>query len=172
MGNIHSRTLLERAQRDFPAVFSGRPKPLAIGIFWPINAVWTDVSKSNLGRFLNAFCKSRGYLEAVAAGGPRYYLDGSVDGEVSGEEQTDAQRRLEARHERNLADFKATCERHRRWRQERTQARKAATKTSDAPVEKAAPVSRRPILCLPAAGKSNRQTREIQVVIRHRSCIA
>src|SRR5271157_1787690 len=116
--------LLDRAKRKFPAVFAGkRPVPLARGIDAVLAAAWPDLSKTRIGRFLSRYCGSRPYKLAIAAGGPRHYLDGSADGEVSEAEQEHARKQLAARQARNLEAFEATLD---RLKQERKARREAA----------------------------------------------
>ena len=105
------KALLDRAATDFPAVFGGkRPVPLAVGTFDVLTVAWPDVSRSRL------------YLIALTQGGPRFYLDGSVDGEVTEVDQGGAKQRLEVRQTRELEAFQATLDRLKRERRERLEA--------------------------------------------------
>jgi len=116
------RELLARAAADFPAAFGGKPVPLAIGISCILVDAWPDVPRWRVKRWLSDHCASRSYLLAVAAGGPRYYVDGSIDGEVTPDQQEHARQLLEARQQRNLAQFQATLGRLKLERRQRCEA--------------------------------------------------
>jgi sRNA-binding protein len=66
-------------------------RPLQLGIDLPAR----DASDKQSRRALALHCVSQRYLEAVAPGGPRYALDGSVCGEVSRLQREAAKARLE-----------------------------------------------------------------------------
>ena len=179
--------LLDRAKHEFPAVL---PAPLANGIFHALTVAWPHLSKTRIGRFLSRYCGSRPYKLAIAAGGPRHYLDGSADGEVTPEQQESARAQLAARQARNLAAFQANSEGHRQRRRECLEAafrkglaeatakeekppapspapRGAASAGTEAPLEPQR--SARPVLELRSeVHGQNRQTREVQVVSRRK----
>jgi ProP effector len=92
--------LLNRAHSDFPAVFMGRGKPLAIGTDKALFAAWPDMAKKVIRKFPACYCGHPNYLRALAAGGPRYRLDGIEEGEVSVDHQAHAVERLAALEER------------------------------------------------------------------------
>ena len=99
-------TLLQRAHADFPGAFPGKGEPalpLAFGVDKTLRTAWPDMTRSSTRRFLGCYCGSPTYLKALAAGGPRYHLDGSTEGEVSAVEQADAVRRLAALKKRKEA---------------------------------------------------------------------
>ena len=94
------KSLVQRAHAEFPSAFpdKGEPaRPLAFCVREALRTAWPD---QPVVKFLRCYCGGPGYLKAIAAGGPRYKLDGSVEGEVSSAEQADAARRLEALKQR------------------------------------------------------------------------
>ena len=96
-------SLLQRAHADFPAAFPGKGEPalpLAFGVDKALAAAWPDMTRSSVRRFLGCYCGSPTYLRALAAGGPRYNLDGSTEGEVSGADRANAIERLAALKQR------------------------------------------------------------------------
>ena len=102
--------LLQRAHADLPGAFTGKGEPalpLAIHTDKALSAAWPDMSKSSVLKFLRCHFGSPSYLKALAAGGPRYDLDGSVIGEVSATDRADAIRRLEALKQRRMELAKA-----------------------------------------------------------------
>lgn len=117
------KSLLARAVAEFPGCFSERqPKPLAVGIGEVLSLVWRpDVPAKHVSRFLGFYTGRRSYRLAVAAGGPRFYLDGSVDGEVTPADRERARERLAEDEVRAAAQFDAAALAF----QERRQARKA-----------------------------------------------
>lgn len=60
-----------------------QPKPLAIGIATVIEQTIPDLAPARLQVFMRWWCSRTNYLEAIAAGGVRFALDGSEAGEVS-----------------------------------------------------------------------------------------
>jgi sRNA-binding protein len=75
----------------FPALFDcAAPVPLAIGIAPP-----PTVPLTRWHRFVRVWVGKRRYLQALARGGSRFNLDGTVAGEVSEAHQAYASRRLE-----------------------------------------------------------------------------
>jgi sRNA-binding protein len=176
--------LLDRAKHEFSAVFAGRrPVPLAVGLDAVLAVAWPDLSKTRISRFLSCYCGSRPYKLAIAAGGPRHYLDGSADGEVSEAEQESARAWLAARQARNLEAFQATLD---RLKQERKARREAAFKKGLAdeaakeerrPAPSPAPLGAafaqpiaRPVLKLRRleVNGPDRKVREVQVVTRRK----
>jgi sRNA-binding protein len=175
------KALLERAKHEFPVVFK-KPVPLVRGAHHLLLAIWPDLSKRAIRRFLERYCASRPYLLAIAAGGPRYYLDGSPDGDVTAEEQDSARAWLEARQAKNLAAFRATLDRLKQERKARQEAAfkkgladEAATEErppAPSPAPPAAVPSRpsRPVLRMSTVQVrgENRQAREVQVVTKRK----
>jgi len=155
------KELRTRAAADFPAVFGGEPVPLAIGVDHVIRMAWPDIGRCRIKLFLTNWCRSRAYLQAMAAGGPRYYLDGSTDGEITEDQQDHARQLLEARQQRNLAQYEATLERLKRERRERLEAQYdkgiAAHRAGEAPEAPAAPPA--PPVIVPAASEAPRPAR-------------
>ena len=96
-------SLLQRAHRDFPGAFPKPALPLAFAVREALAAAWPDTSKSSVIKFLKCYHGSPSYLKAIAAGGPRYKLDGAMDGEVSGADQANAIERLAALKQRKEA---------------------------------------------------------------------
>jgi ProP effector len=75
-----------------PDVFDiERPKPLAIGIDRELIAF--GMEQEAIGDALRWWTKRPGYFRALAAGGPRYALDGSEAGVVSDEDSSSAGKR-------------------------------------------------------------------------------
>jgi sRNA-binding protein len=173
--------LLARAINDFPAAFKGKPRPLVRGARHLLVAAWPDQSQTAIRKFIGLYCASRLYLLAVAAGGPRYYFDGSPDGDVTAEEQQIARDRLDARQARNLATYTANLELHQQRRRERQEAAFAdeAAREERPPAPPPAPPSAvsveaprpaRPTLRLNTVQVrgANRQAREVQVVTKRK----
>jgi sRNA-binding protein len=77
----------------FAAEASGPHRPLKIGIY-------ADLRKRGLKAavvgVLGVYTRRPAYLKALAAGGPRYDLDGNPCGEVTADQMTDAQAKIEA----------------------------------------------------------------------------
>ena len=178
------KELRARAAADFPAAFGGEPVPLAIGVDHVLKMTWPDIGRCRVKLFLTNWCRSRAYLQAIAAGGPRYYLDGSTDGEITEDQQAHAREQLDARQQRELAQYQATLERLKRERRERLEAQYdkgiAAHRAKEAPEAPAVPPA--PPVIVPAASEAprparpllragsvqvrgpNRQTRQVEVV--------
>jgi sRNA-binding protein len=119
--------LIQLCADQFPAVFTlhrWKPYlPLAIGIDKALIA--TGILKPfEVGLLLNAYCRRRMYQQALAAGGPRYNLDGTVDGEVTNDQSAFAKVRL-ARIDERAAEAAAKV--RAEWRAARA-AEKARTK--------------------------------------------
>jgi sRNA-binding protein len=85
--------LLTRLFAEFPVLAGDRP--LAIGIGLAMCDAAHDSSDQQRRRALTLHCGSQRYLEAVAAGGPRYALDGTVCGQVTKLQREAANARLE-----------------------------------------------------------------------------
>jgi ProP effector len=83
-------------------VFSpSAPLPLAIGVREAIaEAAGDRFAADKIGWFLRWWTSRTEYLQAIARGGQRYYLDGSPAGEISEEHHVDASKELEARQAR------------------------------------------------------------------------
>ena len=81
-------------------------RPLAIGVHKAINASHPEVDKQALKMTLKRYTASTKYLKAVAAGGARYDLDGNPAGEITPEQQKQANDAL-------LDRFRKQAERHR-----------------------------------------------------------
>jgi len=75
------KTDLALCRERFPALFDiEHPVPLAIHIHKPLGKV---LGKKRALRLLEWWVAWPRYVAAVAAGGPRYNLDGSIAGEIS-----------------------------------------------------------------------------------------
>jgi sRNA-binding protein len=82
-------------QKLYPAVFGQHIVPFKFGIFDDILRIHDGhVARKTLWRMLGIRTSFPAYIAAVAAGGPRYALDGSISGEVSEEERASAKERL------------------------------------------------------------------------------
>jgi ProP effector len=93
----HRLAALAKLAELYPACFaagaSGPHRPLKIGI----NADLRERGlKAAEARVLGVYTRRRAYLKAVAAGGPRFDLDGSPCGEVTTDQMADAQAKIEA----------------------------------------------------------------------------
>jgi len=86
---IPATTLLTRLSAEFQVI--AKYRPLAIGIHLAMRAATPGTSNKLWHRALALHCGSRRYLDALAAGGSRYALDGSACGEVT-EPQREAAR--------------------------------------------------------------------------------
>ena len=75
---------LEALLRELaPAVFCDPPRPLAIGIDKAlIELLAGEFDAVTIGRFLRGWTRQSAYRAALAAGGPRYDLDGLPCGTV------------------------------------------------------------------------------------------
>lgn len=95
---VHPMETIRILQSQFPAAFplDGRPpKPLAIGVFGTIReATRDDISNTRLKRALAWWCGRLAYVEAVAAGGQRYNLDGHPAGDISDADRQSAAERV------------------------------------------------------------------------------
>lgn len=119
--------LLVRAAVEFPRCFSERqPKPLAVGIGAVLPLAWQDVPAKCVARFLAFYTGKRAYRLAVAAGGPRFYLDGSIDGEVTPADRDHARERLAEDEARAAAEFDMAQKAAQERRTLRKQAHKQA----------------------------------------------
>lgn len=72
-------------------------QPLAIGIHKTITAAHPDIDKAALRRTLQRHTASTRYLKAVAAGGSRFGLDGVSTGDITPEQQKQANQDLKDR---------------------------------------------------------------------------
>jgi ProP effector len=72
-------------------------QPLAIGIHKAIVAAIPDIDRMALRRALQRHTASTAYLKAIAAGGSRFGLDGSPNGDISAEQQKLANQDLKDR---------------------------------------------------------------------------
>lgn len=72
-------------------------QPLAIGIHKAIIAAHPDIDKAALRRTLQRHTASTRYLKAVAAGGSRFGLDGVSTGDITLEQQKQANQDLKDR---------------------------------------------------------------------------
>jgi ProP effector len=81
-------------------------RPLAIGIHKAIYVALPEIDKNALKLTLKRYTASTRYLKAVAAGGPRYDLEGNANGEVSPEQKQQANDAL-------IERFRKQAERHR-----------------------------------------------------------
>lgn len=87
---------LTKLAEHFPHLFRpDDPKPLAIGIH---KSIRDDIglSGAKIRRGLREWTRSVAYLCALAEGGPRYDINGNVDGEISGDAIEGARERLGA----------------------------------------------------------------------------
>ncbi len=86
--------IIDRLCEIFPVCFNrAAPKPLQIGLGAEVMALagvhpaLTDLSRTMLRRALKVYTGCFAYRKAVAAGGPRYGLDGQPAGEVTPDQQ-------------------------------------------------------------------------------------
>jgi ProP effector len=81
----------------YPACFaagaSGPHRPLKIGIYADLRERGLKAAEAGV---LGVYTRRRAYLKAVAAGGPRYDLDGNPCGEVTADQMAAAQAKIEA----------------------------------------------------------------------------
>jgi ProP effector len=92
-------------------------QPLAVGIHKAIIAAHPDIDKAALRRTLQRHTASTRYLKVVAAGGSRFGLDGVPTGDITPEQQKQANQDLKDRF-RKQAD-----QRRERLKAEEHQAR-------------------------------------------------
>lgn len=86
--------IIDRLCETFPVCFNrAAPKPLRIGLGEEVMALagvhpaLTDLSRTMIRRALKVYTGNFVYRKAVAAGGPRYGLDGEPAGEVTPDQQ-------------------------------------------------------------------------------------
>lgn len=95
-----SRELKRLLAETFPVW--RRRTPLAIGIDEQIVDFLAtkklDISKRAIKKLLHRHTKNKNYLQNVMRGGPRFKLDGTLNGEVQKEEKEHARRTLEETH--------------------------------------------------------------------------
>ena len=98
--SLHNRKKLELLLTHWPAAFSlDAPRPLAIGTAELIAADMCVRGITGAGKIRAAvamYTRRATYLKALAAGGSRYNLAGKPEGEVTPEQQTQAQENLSA----------------------------------------------------------------------------
>ena len=83
-----ARALLTELRGRYPVL--GAFRPLSIGIRAAVQAAVPGVAHKLIDGALALHCHSDAYLQAIAAGGPRYVLDGTPSGEVSEEHRAAA----------------------------------------------------------------------------------
>jgi ProP effector len=95
----------------FPVVFgdADKPAPLAIGCANAVRAALA-MTWSQSGDLMHWWTHRPAYYQALIAGGPRYNLDGTVDGEVTPHQQAHATKALR-RHQNWLASTTVPPER-------------------------------------------------------------
>lgn len=108
-----------RLRELFPALFSGRPKPLKLRIQQDINQRCPGVfPKPTLSAFLRRHTMTDAYLQAVSTQTQRFDLDGQPAGELSAEHRQLAAETLKQRRaredERHAAERAADAERQAR----------------------------------------------------------
>jgi len=96
-----TQAVLTEIMERWPQTFPPPPvpvRPLASGIGKVIAAQLPEVSKTMVHRAIGFWQRQRKtpYLQALIAGGPRYDLDGNLQGEVTPEEQERARTELAA----------------------------------------------------------------------------
>jgi hypothetical protein len=92
------RAILLYCRVTWPRAFNpATPLPLAIGVREVITEAAGDrlAADNKISWFLRWWTHRIEYLEAIARGGQRYHLDGSPAGEITEEQRTDAERRIE-----------------------------------------------------------------------------
>lgn len=142
-----SDTLIKILSELFPGVFTADSwrahKPLARGIDSQLIEVGV-LTAEEAEAMLRAYCRRRMYLQAVASGGFRFNLDGTVAGEVSAENIAAAKGSLaamDAKQARSVEAAKAVREAGRAPREadqaaagrEFIAARRAARKAAEPP---------------------------------------
>jgi sRNA-binding protein len=94
--SISPPKLLATIQQEWPSAFGEPPKPLAIGITSQIvcglDVDWRAglIAHCIVSIVLGAWTRSPRYLANLQAGSPRYALDGSVHGRVTGGDESHA----------------------------------------------------------------------------------
>lgn len=92
----------------YPEVFGSHIRPLKIGIANDLMAAHPALPKKLMHTILGGHTRRVAYIAALAAGGPRYALDGTPSGEVTEQERSDARARLktirESKQENQLAE--------------------------------------------------------------------
>ena len=90
--------IIDRLMEAFPACFSRKaPQPLKIGLgeellaLAGVHPALADLTRTRIRRALKVYTGASAYRRALAAGGPRYDLDGQPAGEITPEQQTLAQ---------------------------------------------------------------------------------
>jgi len=96
-----ARYLLTALRVEYPVFREYRP--LAIGIRAAMYAASPGVAHKLIDGALSLHCRCDNYLKAIAAGGPRYGLDGAPSGEVSEEHRVAAVLVLARRSEKASA---------------------------------------------------------------------
>lgn len=90
------KALLAELRTRFPIL--AEPKPLKLGVHKDIRAaLGGEVAGVRINRALHQHIATNAYQRALAVGGSRYALDGSVCGEVTEEDQTRAKEVLAGR---------------------------------------------------------------------------
>ena len=99
---------LARFRALFPAVFCDPPVPLKIGVHEELIALTAgEFMPDEIGAALRLWVRQPGYQKAVAAGGPRYGLDGSPAGAVADTEQAVAAKLVKQAERRQAAPIAA-----------------------------------------------------------------
>lgn len=90
--------IIDRLIETFPACFNRtNPKPLKIGLGEELMSMagthpaLLDLTRTRIRRALKVYTGTFAYRKAVAAGGPRYDLNGQPAGEITPEQQAFAQ---------------------------------------------------------------------------------
>ena len=98
----------------FPGVFTARgtpPVPLRVGISQDLRAIPDlGLTAIRLRKFMRAWTQRGEYQNALAAGGPRFDLDGTPAGLVTEDQVVMARREIARRVARQKAKVKATAE--------------------------------------------------------------
>ena len=103
LGHADISAALEILSEAFPrafALYERRRRPLKIGIHADIAARCPALTPREIGRALQLYTGSRGYLQAVAFGSARVDLDGNPAGSITAEHRERARLRLLERAER------------------------------------------------------------------------
>jgi len=99
--SVNNRKKIKKLVAHWPALFSlDVARPLSVGIQAALiadaKARGLPITESQITYCLSTYAKRPAYLKALAAGGPRYDLNGQPCGEVLPEHQQEAERRLSA----------------------------------------------------------------------------